>query len=560
MERLNDSPSPDRRGTRRHPALTIALAIIVVLIVIVLIVPFFINVNDFRPQIESELSSALGRRVTLGKMSLSIFGGSLVANNIAIADDPAFSQQPFLQANSLNVGVHVMPLIFHRALDITQLTIDSPSIQLIQAANGKWNFSSLGSGSSSNTAATGKPQQSPAPKTAQSPDNASETNSSSGLPDLSVGEFKVENGTATVSSLPAAGKPLTYSSINLTVTGMSFDRNFPFQLSANLPAGGSVQLDGNAGPLARKDASDTPFHANLQLKDFNPVAAGAIEPSKGISMVANANAVVASDGSQLTSTGKVQAAHLQLARTGSPAPNPVDMDFNISENLDARAGRVEDIAVHTGNVTVHVAGTYHLTNVPVLDLHLNAPNLPVDQLEQLLPAVGVQLPKGSQLKGGTLTANLAITGPATATTIAGPVEIDNTTLAGFDLGSKIQGLNPLGGSSGATQIKTVKATVNSSPQNTQFSNIYADVPQIGTASGNGTVSPSGALNFQLNAKLSANTGVGALASQASQKVGGLLGGLLQGAVGTAQKSGIPLTITGTASSPTIRANLGAMLR
>lgn len=560
MARLSEDPTPDRRGIRRYPALTIVLAVLAVLIVIVLIVPFFINVNDFRPQIQDELSSALGRRVTLGKMSLSIFGGSLVADNIAIADDPAFSQQPFLQARSLHVGVHVMPLIFHHALDITQLTIDSPSIQLIQAANGKWNYSSLGSGTSGSAAPSGKPVQASGEKPTQSPAAGSETSSSSGLPDLSVGLLKVENGTATVSSLPATGKPLTYTAINLTVTGMSFDRNFPFQLSADLPAGGSVQLDGNAGPLARKDASDTPFHANLQLKNFNPVAAGAIEPSAGISMEVNANAVVASNGSQLTSTGKVHAAHLQLARTGSPAPNPVDMDFNISENLDARTGQVEDIAVHTGSVTVHVNGTYHLTTVPVLDLHLNAPNLPVDQLEQLLPAVGVQLPKGSQLKGGTLTANLAITGPATATTIAGPVEIDNTTLAGFDLGSKIQGLNPLGGSSGATQIKTVKATVDSSPQNTQFSNIYADIPQIGTASGGGTVSPSGALNFQLNAKLSANTGVGALASQASKKVGGLLGGLLQGAVGTAQKSGVPLTITGTASSPTIRANLGAMLK
>ena len=55
------------------------------------------------------------------------------------------------------------------------------------------------------------------------------------------------------------------------------------------------------------------------------------------------------------------------------------------------------------------------------------------------------LPTGSSLQGGTLTANIAVTGPATTATLAGPVEIDNTKLAGFDLGSKIQGLNPFGG-------------------------------------------------------------------------------------------------------------------
>ena len=57
-------------------------------------------------------------------------------------------------------------------------------------------------------------------------------------------------------------------------------------------------------------------------------------------------------------------------------------------------------------------------------------------------------------------------------TIAGPIEIDNTKLAGFDLGSKIQGINPLGGTSGGTQIEKVSVTVNSSPQATSFSNIY----------------------------------------------------------------------------------------
>lgn len=536
MARPDDLSSQAPRT--RRPVLAIVLAVIAAIIILIFLVPFFVNVNDFRPQIEGELSGALGRKVTLGKISLAFYSGNLVADNIAIADDPAYSPAPFLQAKSFHVGVHVWPLILHHQLEITHFTIDSPAIQLIQAANGKWNFSSLGGSS---------------PK--------SSSNQPTSLPDLSVGQFSVSNGTATVSSVPPSGKPFTYTAINITVTGMSFNRNFPFEISAKLPAGGLLQLSGNAGPLARQDASDTPFHADLTLKNFDPVAAGAIPADKGISGQVNVTAQVNSNGRQLTSTGKIQALHMQLARTGSPAPNPVDIDYNISEDLAARVGKVEDIALHTGTVAAHVTGTYKLTPQGAdLNLHLSAPNLPVDQLEQLLPAVGVKLPSGSSLHGGTLTANLNITGPATATTIAGPVEVDNTTLSGFDLGSKIQGLNPFGGGNGATQIQTVKATVNSSPQISQFNNIFADVPKIGTASGQGTVSPSGALNFQLTAKLSSSQGLGAMASSASKKVGGLIGNLLQGAVGTAQKSGIPLTITGTATSPSIRANLGAMIR
>lgn len=528
------APTPPRRT----PLLKIVLAVVVVLILLAIIVPFFLNANAFKPEIESRLSAALNRRVTLGSISLSLWSGNLVANNISIADDPAFSSAPFLTAQSLHVGVEMGPLLFHKQLNITRLTLDSPAIQLIHAENGKWNFSSLGSNAQS-----------------------SSSSQPSNPPDLSVGELKIENGSATVSTQGAGSKPVHYSAIDLAAQQMSFNRNFPFQLSAKLPANGSLHLDGNAGPLARQDASTTPFHATLKVAGFDPVAVGVIESDKGISMSVDINSQIASDGSTLTSSGKIQATHLQLARTGSPAPNPVDIDYAVSQNLAARTGQVSDLALHTGNVAAHVTGSYRMTNQAIdLNLHLAAPSLPVDQVEQLLPAVGVHLPSGSSLHGGTINANLAITGPATATTIAGPVEIDNTTLAGFNLGSKIEGINPFGGSSNATQIQKVATTVNSSPQTTQFSNIDAIVPAVGTATGSGSVSPAGALDFHLTAKLSATSGVGAMATQATKQVGGLIGGLLQGAVSTAQKSGIPLSITGTASNPSIRADLGGMFK
>ena len=521
----------------RKPIVKVALAIAAAVILLLLLAPLFVNANSFRPQIEGRLSSALGRRVTLGNLSFSLFSGSLVADNIAIADDAAYSTAPFIQAKSLHVGIQVAPLLFHRQLEVTRLTIDSPTIQLIHGESGKWNFSSLGGASTSTS-----------------------KNSGSTVPDLSVGELKISDGRATVSSLPATGKPIVYSGIAFSAKEMSLVRNFPFQLSANLPANGTFHLDGSGGPLSRQDAADTPFRATIQLKHFDPVAAGAIDAGKGISMVVNADAQIASDGATLSSTGKVEAEHLLLARTGTPATNPVNVDYNVAQNLEARTGKVNDIAVHTGNVTVHVTGGYRMTpQAVVLDLHLAAPNLPVDQLVPLLPAVGVRLPSGSTLQGGTLNATLAITGPATESTIAGPVEVDNTTLSGFNLGSKIQGLNPFGGSANATAIQKVSAVVNSSPQTTQFSNIEAVVPAIGTATGNGSVSPAGALNFKMNAKLSASSGVGKLATQASKQVGGIFGQLLQSTVGTAQSSGIPLTITGTASNPSIQANVGAML-
>ncbi len=101
------------------------LAIILgVLIVLVIALPFFIDANTFRPKLESELTEALGRQVKVGNLSLSLLSGGVSADNISIADDPAFSKSPFVQAKSLKVGVEMIPLIFSKTLNVTDLTLE----------------------------------------------------------------------------------------------------------------------------------------------------------------------------------------------------------------------------------------------------------------------------------------------------------------------------------------------------------------------------------------------------------------------------------------------------
>ena len=79
--------------------------IVALLIIAVIVIPFFIDANMFRPKLESELTDALGRRVKVGNLSLALWSGSVAADNISIADDPKFSNAPFVQAKSLKVGV-----------------------------------------------------------------------------------------------------------------------------------------------------------------------------------------------------------------------------------------------------------------------------------------------------------------------------------------------------------------------------------------------------------------------------------------------------------------------
>lgn len=505
----------------------IAGGIAALFLLIVIIVPFFVDADTFRPAIQDEISSVLGRRVTIGRLRFSLLSGSLVARDVAIADDSAFGSAPFFQAKSLHIGVSTAALLFHRQLRVTNFTADAPQIHLISNANGGWNYASLGGG-------TGR-------------GNANQQDSASGI---SIGELKIKDGSVDVSTEPATGPPFIYSHVNLTVKHMSYTSPMPFELAADLPAGGSVYLTGTAGPIAQPDLMNTPLKASLQVKRFDPVATGVVPASDGISTVADLDAQLASDGKTMAMTGKIQAVQLKLSPNGSAAPQPVNLDVSATGNIGARTGQITDLALHTGAVAAHITGAYQLIGENVaLNLHLSAPGLPIDGIEQLLPAVGIKLPSGSSLHGGTLTANLAITGPAAAPTISGPVEIDNTHLAGFALASKIEGLTSPGHSSSGdgTDIRILRADVISTPQSTHLAQIDCDVPAIGTATGSGSVSASGALNFQLVAKIG-----GAGADTASSLAGSL--------VKVAAPSGIPLTVTGTTSDPSIRANLGSMLK
>ena len=172
--------------------LKIAAIVAAIFIVIVIALPLFIDANTFRPTLESELTGALGRQVKVGNLSLSIFSGSVKADDISIADDPAFSKTPFVQAKSLTVGVEIMPLIFSKKLDVTELTLNDPEIALVKSQDGeKWNFSSLGAKNSA-------------------PANPTQPQPAGGTPNLSVAKVNVENGQLTLSRTGSSEKPRVY--------------------------------------------------------------------------------------------------------------------------------------------------------------------------------------------------------------------------------------------------------------------------------------------------------------------------------------------------------------
>jgi AsmA protein len=498
--------------------LKIGAIAIAVLFVILIALPLLINANSFRPKIESELTSALGRQVTVGNLSLSILSRSVVADNIAVAEDPAFGKQPFVTAKSLKVGVELMPLIFSKQLNVTELKLEQPEITLLKAANEKWNFSSIGE-----IAAKTAPEE---PKSGgTSPSNFSAAN------------LHVNNGKLIVGKANSSAKPQVYDKVNIKVENFSFTSQFPFKLTAQLPGGGDATISGKAGPINAENAAKTPFEAAVKVNNMDIGASGFIDPASGLGGLANLDGTLNSDGSHAKAVGTLTGTNLTLSPKGTPAPKTVVVKHTVDVDLDKQSGTLTEGDISVGKAVAHLTGTFRTQgNTQVLNMKLDARDMPGDELEPMLPALGVVLPSGSKLKGGTLSAELGIVGPMDKLVITGPVRLANTKLTGFDLGSKLGALSAFAGKAASnpdTSIQNASLNARVAPEGTKADNINLTVPTVGVITGAGTVSPVGALNFKMLAELK----------------GGVAGGLTQVATLGSGKGGIPFAIEGTMSSP-----------
>jgi AsmA protein len=516
----------DVKEVLKRRSVRIAAIVAGCIIVVLIALPLFIDVNSFRPKIESTVADAVGRPVSLGNLSLSVFSGAIRVDDVSIADDPSFSKSPFVTAKSLKVGVEMMPLIFSKELKITGLVLDQPQVALIKAANGKWNFSNLGAAGGSAQPGTEK--------------------SENGKGNLSISKLEVKDGRVTLAQANSAAKPQVFDKLNITVKEFSFTSRFPFELTSELPGGGTAEVSGEAGPINAVDASRTPFEAKMKIKELNLASSGFVDASSGIGGLINFEGAVNSDGRQAKTSGEVTVEKFKFSPKGSPAPEDVKMEYAVSADLAQQTGTVTQGDIAIGKAKAHLTGGYRTQGSDMqLNLRLSAPEMPVDELEPMLPALGVSLPKGSELKGGTLSADLAISGPTAGLVIAGPVRLSNTKLAGFDMGSKLGALSSFTGKTAGSPDTTIQnASLNArvAPEGTRADAINLTIASLGVITGAGTISPAGALDFKMQADLH----------------GGMAGGLTERAGLGGSNQPIPFSIEGTTTDPKFVPNVAGI--
>lgn len=513
-----------------------AAGVLVILIGVFFVMEHLLSVDRYRGQIEGALSQSLGREVKLGQVSYSLFTGSLVANTPSIADDSRFSAQPFLTAKRIRVGVETGALLFRHELHIHGLTIEQPTIALLRATDGSWNFSNLGGKSASGSPGAG---------------------SNGLLPGLTIGRIRIVGGTVSVSTVPARAPAHVYTDLNLNVKDFAMTKAFPFTANGKLPDGGTVAISGTAGPVNAQDTSLTAASAQISLRHADLLAAGFVEPQQDVSGVADVDAKVVSNGQEADASGKLHVADLRLAKNGTASSEPVDVEFSLEQDLRALSGKIVSAKVAIGDAKMSVSGSYQTTgNVTQLQLRASGDKMPVNALVAFLPSVGVQLPPGSRLRGGVMSATLDVTGPVNAPVISGPVRIAGSQLAGFDLGQRLGSLQALTGvKTGVdTTVQTLDGTVHYGRNGVQTDIVAVVIGGLGSASGNGSISPGGGLDYHLVVKPDTSGIVGVAAH-----VLGAVPGLIGRALGHATKNGIPVRVSGTTSNPVFTPDVGGIL-
>ncbi len=369
-----------------------------------------------------------------------------------------------------------MPLIFSKQLNVTDITIAKPQVTLLKNPAGEWNYSTIGGSSVE------------APKTEAKPAATSAPGAASATPDISVKKLELKDGTITLGATSSQRRS-TYDHVNVTASDVSLVSKFPVSVSADLPGGGNLKLDGNVGPVDKTDSTLTPVDAKLQVSSLNLATTGILDPALGLGGIVDVDTTLVNAGGFAQTNGTIKLSKALLVQGGNPAGVPLNVDYSTKYDLRKNSGVLNPSTVKIGSATAHLNGTYASKGEETeVDLKLAGDAMSAKDLEAFLPAIGVNLPKGASLTAGTLSTNLNIKGATNKLVTDGTIGLFNGRLSGFDLGSKMSAISALTGLKTGKDLDIEKMTTNvhMAPTGLRAENFDAIVPSLGSLTGAGT--------------------------------------------------------------------------
>ena len=236
--------------------LIIAGAIIAVMIVVTVLALANLNslINRNKDYLLARAQESMGRTMTVGEIGLTLWGGIGVRlKQFALSDDPVFSSEPFVRAADLQVNMKLLPLLLKRELEIRNMVLHRPVINVLRDKSGQFNFATIG----------GEKEK----KEKAEKEKKERTGERGGPPPLAVSLVDVDDGEIHYKDA-AEGVDFHATRVDFKVKDINFERPIDVALEAAVlgAAKQNFRLKGRVGPLGPKaDFSDLPVDGDIEL-------------------------------------------------------------------------------------------------------------------------------------------------------------------------------------------------------------------------------------------------------------------------------------------------------
>ncbi len=238
--------------------------IVIGIVVVVLVVAGAILLSNLdrvvagrKDALLAQAQERVGREVTVEEIKVGVWPSIGVSlKNVTLADDPAFSSEPFVTVRDLRVNVRLMPLL-RKQIEVKRLVLNDVAITLIVDENGVRNIDSMIPANDAQ---------------ADAPGAAAEPSSAAAIP-LVLAFADIKGGTVRYVDR-ATGLDHTIRDIDFTARDVSLDSEMSFELSAAVLSDETdTRISGTAGPIGEFTAIEELAGAPLSIDvTLGPVA------------------------------------------------------------------------------------------------------------------------------------------------------------------------------------------------------------------------------------------------------------------------------------------------
>ena len=216
---------------------------------VLLVVPFFVDANRFKTEIETMVSEKIGRTFSInGEIDLSLFpwAGFSVTQS-SLGNPEGFAEKEFASIEALDIKVKLLPLL-SKDIQLKRFIVKKPKITLVTRKNGTVNYD-FSKKTAKETVREKKKDELPAK---QSPT----------IKSFSVGEFLISDGSVLIID-HAKGSKKEVSGITARLDNVSRDKPISLLLSAKIDRI-PLLLEGDLGPVGENiGEGKIPVHLTL---------------------------------------------------------------------------------------------------------------------------------------------------------------------------------------------------------------------------------------------------------------------------------------------------------